>query len=318
MATFNINLPYSFVNGTAANDTFNISVLLVTAFGLDGDDLFSVGASRFGLSLDGGTGNDSFNLGSSFSDSLVVGGDGNDSVFMTSGTRNNFSGGAGNDWLGIGGGALSTQNTLDGGDGDDVVGATANSNWLFGGIGSDHFQVTGNSNTLDGGTGNDSLFVAGGIDNILMAGDGNDWLGTNGNNHSLYGGAGDDWMGATGSRLRSLRRKRERHPPGCRQHSTFYSGATATTGSGSAAVPIVSGARLAMTMWPPPATPTLSMAAPATTRWWRRQDISFNLYIFRPGSGQDSITGFEGERRSTMSSICAGSGWRTSPPLIRT
>ena len=62
MAIFNINLPFSFVNGTAANDTFNINANFVTAFGLDGDDLFSAADNRFGLSLDGGTGNDSFSL----------------------------------------------------------------------------------------------------------------------------------------------------------------------------------------------------------------------------------------------------------------
>ena len=116
---------YSFVNGTAANDTFNINALFVTAFGLDGDDQFSVANSFGGLSFDGGTGNDSFSLGSSVSVSLVSGGDGNDSVFLASGNRNNFSGDAGNDWIGIGGGASSTRNVLDGGDGDDWVGATA-------------------------------------------------------------------------------------------------------------------------------------------------------------------------------------------------
>ena len=81
MATFDINLPFSFVNGTAANDTFNINSDYVTAFGLDGDDMFSAAGFRFGLSLDGGTGNDSFSL-ANVGDSLVFGGDGNDTVFM--------------------------------------------------------------------------------------------------------------------------------------------------------------------------------------------------------------------------------------------
>ena len=106
MATFDINLPNSFVNGTAANDTFNIDTDFVTAFGLDGDDLFSVGTgSVSGFLSTAAAGNDSFGLGATSSfDSRRLGGDGNDSVFMASGVRNNFSGGAGNDWLGIGGG----------------------------------------------------------------------------------------------------------------------------------------------------------------------------------------------------------------------
>ena len=81
MATFNITLPHSFVNGTAANDTFNIIFGLATAFGLDGDDQFLVPSVR-GLSLDGGTGNDSFSLNGGVSASLLLGGDGNDQLFM--------------------------------------------------------------------------------------------------------------------------------------------------------------------------------------------------------------------------------------------
>ena len=77
MATFTINLSFSFVNGTAANDTFNISTIpFVTAFGLDGDDQFSVAGGRH--SLDGGAGNDSFSLPDFVEASLVFGGDGND------------------------------------------------------------------------------------------------------------------------------------------------------------------------------------------------------------------------------------------------
>jgi Ca2+-binding RTX toxin-like protein len=60
MATFNITVNFSFVNGTLANDTFNINAYYVTTFGLDGDDQFSVGTFLGGLSLDGGAGNDSF------------------------------------------------------------------------------------------------------------------------------------------------------------------------------------------------------------------------------------------------------------------
>jgi hypothetical protein len=41
MATFNVNVFGSFVNGTAASDTFNLSINACTVLGLDGDDTFS-------------------------------------------------------------------------------------------------------------------------------------------------------------------------------------------------------------------------------------------------------------------------------------
>ena len=108
MATFNITTPYTFANGTAANDTFNIGASLVTGWGLEGDDAFVCTAhSVLSSSLDGGAGNDSFDF--SFSNrSLVSGGDGHDTVFFAAGSLNVVSCGIGNDWIGIGGGALSS------------------------------------------------------------------------------------------------------------------------------------------------------------------------------------------------------------------
>ena len=44
MATFNVNVRNSFVSGTAASDTFNLSADSCTALGLDGDDTFNGGA----------------------------------------------------------------------------------------------------------------------------------------------------------------------------------------------------------------------------------------------------------------------------------
>src|SRR5262245_51013220 len=106
MATFNLNTSYTFAAGTAAADTFNLATTYLSVLGLDGDDVFvEPGVAVLGLNnLDGGNGNDSFNL-------------------QTSSSENYVSGGAGNDWLGIGGGAsILTLNVLDGGDGDDWVG----------------------------------------------------------------------------------------------------------------------------------------------------------------------------------------------------
>ena len=156
-----------------------------------------------------------------------------------SGSRNNVSGDAGNDWIGIGGGDVSTTSVLDGGDGDDFIGATANSNWLVGGTGNDmlqavgasnalvggdgndQLQANGNSNTLDGGTGNDSLFVAGGFQSTISlpasattgsaqtatfisctAATGSDWIGATGDVCALYGGSGDDTLLGVGNNHR--------------------------------------------------------------------------------------------------------------------
>ena len=65
MATFNINLPNSFVNGTAANDTFNINASLCHGVRA-GRRRPVLGRTNGGHSLDGGAGNDSFSLGSIF------------------------------------------------------------------------------------------------------------------------------------------------------------------------------------------------------------------------------------------------------------
>ena len=124
--------------GTAASDTFNISSRICTVFGLDGDDVSNVTLSdASSLFLDGGAGNDSFTFGNSAAKDLVFGGDGGDAAFIGGGDQNSVSGGAGNNSLGLDGGASSTFNVLDGGDGDDFVGATANSTWLLGGTGND-------------------------------------------------------------------------------------------------------------------------------------------------------------------------------------
>ena len=162
MANFTVKIFGSFVSGTAANDTFNIDANFVTAWGLEGDDTFTCGPTFFdSLTLDGGAGNDSFSFGLNSRLNQVSGGDGNDMVFIASGFGNTVFGGAGNDWIGIGGGLGSRRNVLDAGDGDDFVGATANSTWLLGGTGNDALQVVGDSNALVGGDGNDQVQATG-------------------------------------------------------------------------------------------------------------------------------------------------------------
>jgi Ca2+-binding RTX toxin-like protein len=119
MATFDVTIPISFTVGTAAADTFYLGTGFFTVLGLDGDDTFrDVPSAGFGNDLtflDGGNGNDSFTFdGITSNANVILGGDGNDTAFIASGSQNSVSGGAGNDWLGIGGGAsyiLSTSST---------------------------------------------------------------------------------------------------------------------------------------------------------------------------------------------------------------
>ena len=82
MANFNVNIPGSFVSGTAASDTFNLTSFACTALGLDGDDTFTSSARSSYMSLDGGAGNDSFNFANNTQRTLARGGDGNDTVFI--------------------------------------------------------------------------------------------------------------------------------------------------------------------------------------------------------------------------------------------
>jgi Ca2+-binding RTX toxin-like protein len=98
MATFNLNIAFSFTAGTAAADTFNLGVHNLTVLGLDGDDVFLEGSIPIpGYNyLDGGNGNDSFTLKGGSSENYILGGAGNDSVFIAAGEQNNISGGAGN------------------------------------------------------------------------------------------------------------------------------------------------------------------------------------------------------------------------------
>ena len=111
MATFNINLPYSFVNGTAANDTFNINAsTLSRRLGWTETTcspslrrlcgILSTAAQAMTASVLAALPALSFSAGMAMT-----------ACSSTSGLRNNFSGGAGNDWLGIGGGAISHETT---------------------------------------------------------------------------------------------------------------------------------------------------------------------------------------------------------------
>ena len=155
-------------------------------------------------------------------------------------------------------------------------------------------QADSNSDTtLDGGIGDDSLFVAAGRNNDLHGGDGNDWLGTNGLFHSLYGGAGDDWMGATGDTCDLF---------GESGNDTVFgvgSGHLLVGGDGNDWVGVSgNGNRLIGEAGNDYVAATGSLhrldGGPGNDQLVAAAGHLDNIYFFRPGSGQDSITGFEG------------------------
>ena len=79
MANFNVNVIGSFVTGTAANDTFNISAGACTVLGLDGDDTFNDPVGIVGFSLSTAVPATIVSISASFTAlNLVLGGDGND------------------------------------------------------------------------------------------------------------------------------------------------------------------------------------------------------------------------------------------------
>ncbi|MDZ8109917.1 MAG: calcium-binding protein, partial [Nostoc sp. DedQUE12a] len=175
------------LNGGAGNDTLSAGSSIGDSLldGDDGNDSLNVLGGVFiyrgeasvnfvsgNNTLNGGAGDD--NLVTEFSDgnNLLVGGSGNDSLFAFDPSflyvsygvdaisgDNTLKGGIGNDYLDVSN--SSGDNLLEGGDGNDILTASGafGNNTLKGGNGND---------TLTGGKGNDSLIGEGGIDTFVF------------------------------------------------------------------------------------------------------------------------------------------------------
>jgi len=202
-----------------------------------GDDTLTGGAGNDYLNgglgsnyLDGGAGNDYLNGG--FGSNYLDGGAGDDQLsvsgydsvtkqWVNSQGKNTLIGGEGNDYLNGGSGNDSLDggtgdNTLNGGDGADVLKVTgsvgknnldggAGDDTLTGGAGNDYLNGGLGSNYLDGGAGDDQLSVGGydsvakqGVNsqgkNTLVGGEGNDTLTGGDGDDTLDGGAGNDYL----------------------------------------------------------------------------------------------------------------------------
>ena len=197
------------------------SVNKIKLFGLDGNDVITVGAGVKATRLDGGNGNDS-----------LVGGSLNDSLFAGAG-RDTLKGGAGNDFLDGGTGP----DVIYGGSGRDRASYTVRTKAVFvsidekandgesgegdnvrydvediyGGSGNDVLRGDSDNNllrgydgrdTLYGGKGNDSLTGGNHVDK-LVGEDGDDkFYAKDGAIDSLYGGLGNDRVQADKNDIR--------------------------------------------------------------------------------------------------------------------
>lgn len=187
------------------------SVKKIKVFGLDGNDVITIGSGVKATRLDGGGGNDTLNGGSA--NDTLLGGAGNDLLKGNAG-NDHLDGGTGADKIYGGSGRdlasyFSRKKAVfvslddkakDGqaGEGDNVRSDVED---IDGGAGDDVLRGSSAANRLRGNGGNDSLYGGQGSD-LLTGGDGADRLyGEDGNDKffakdgeadSLYGGLGND------------------------------------------------------------------------------------------------------------------------------
>ena len=110
-----------------------------------------------------------------------------DDLIINSSSENNTLNGDDGDDLIIN--SSSENNTLNGGDGDDLISnPESNNNIINGGSGDDYVSNSGSNNIVNGDSGNDDLIILKGNDNIINGGDGNDdFKIAGGNNNTLIG-----------------------------------------------------------------------------------------------------------------------------------
>ncbi|NQV23259.1 MAG: pre-peptidase C-terminal domain-containing protein [Rhodopirellula sp.] len=180
------------INGTSANDTFNISgvgtVLKVSADVASPtiDPVLSIESGTMIVNVNGLAGNDTFNFAS---------------LDLVTDILLNVNGGAGQDMINTNGVDLSgIRVAFDAGDGNDTILGGAGSETIVGGDGNDVIDGGGGDDSIDGGAGDDVLVGGGGNDTIrgglgldrIDGGDGNDSLDGGFNNDTINGQAGDD------------------------------------------------------------------------------------------------------------------------------
>jgi hypothetical protein len=175
----------------------------INTFG--GDDVITnngVVQGNASFAIDLGEGHDIYNGAGGVVNGKVIGGDGNE-IMIGGASTDVFDGGPGPNTMSGGGGgdnlmAVSHLNVANGDDGADQLFFAGNQNQLFGGNDNDWLGVGGNNNALAGSAGDDMLGATGAA-NTLAGNDGNDNLSANGSGNFLYGQIGNDYLGVSGN-----------------------------------------------------------------------------------------------------------------------
>lgn len=156
------------------------------AWGLDGNDIFYGGSSGTKNNFNGGNGNDTFN--GSNGQMAISAGDGNDIAIGGTGTVDFW--------------ASSGDDTLIGGAGNDTAHGGTGADTLYGNGGDDTLRGEDDADTLGGGAGKDYLRGGAGTDTLygdgqadrLYGDDGNDILYGGDDRDLLYGGTENDQL----------------------------------------------------------------------------------------------------------------------------
>ena len=182
------------LNGGEGNDVISGGIGHDKLYGENGNDILDGGDGNdliYGQNgndrINGGAGNDIIYTGAGTD--IVNAGDGDDKVWAEGGA-NTINGGGGNDVL-I---ADSDANidTLNGGEGDDILKGNNGHDILNGDAGDDRIEGGAGNDQINGGDGSDTIFGQDGHDTIY-AGDGLfDFVYGGNGNDTIYGEAGDD------------------------------------------------------------------------------------------------------------------------------
>ena len=174
-------------------ETTYSGVQFIMVYAGDGNDTVSLASSDgpgwIGATIDGGGGSDALSLGF---DGAIYGGDGDDRLALADSFRGEARGEDGNDRITLSGACVDPE--VAGGDGDDVIDASANHYGvvLQGGLGNDTLTGSGYDDELYAGEGDDRLYGCGGNDLFFVEGGGVDVVtGGDGDRDTIFGDVGD-------------------------------------------------------------------------------------------------------------------------------
>lgn len=258
------------LTGGAGNDTINAGGGHDQVWAGDGDDLIeggwgfdTIGAGAGNDTICGDGGNDLIHAG--WGDDQIWGGDGDDQVWADTGV----------DLLYGEDGA----DTLGGGAGNDTIWGDAGTDLIFGGLDNDLLGGGSQADTIWGAEGQDLIYGGQGWDR-MGGGAGNDTLWGGSENDQVYGGLGDDLLGGDGQNDEIW---------GGDGHDILYGGTGEDTLGGGTGNDQLWGGAGRDTLWGGLDDDTLGGGTEADQIWG---GAGADLFVFAPGSGQDTIGDF--------------------------